>query len=81
MTLEINDPETDRLAQLVAAEKGVDVEEAVRLALTHELERTARPAEDQLHDRMKRVWKMLDDAAGEGGQPADKRFFDELSGC
>ena len=85
MTLVIRDPETDRLAREVAALRGVDPAEAVRVALEGELRRhdavrseAGRPA---LAERMGPVWERIE-ALGDRrrGRPADKAFHDDLSG-
>ena len=85
MTLVIRDPETDRLAREVAALRGIEPAEAVRVALEGELRRhgavrggAARPA---LAERMGPVWARIE-ALGDRtrGRPADKAFHDDLSG-
>lgn len=85
MTLVIRDPETDRLAREVAALRGIEPSEAVRIAPEGELRRhgaagdaASRPA---LAERMGPVWERIE-ALGDRrrGRLADRAFHDELSG-
>ena len=86
MTLVIRDPETDRLAREVAALRGIEPSEAVRVALESELRRhgTARSEVAQpslLAERMGPVWERIEVLGERGrGRPADKAFHDDLSG-
>lgn len=89
MPLVIEDPETHRLAQALAALRGVAPAEAVRMALEHEFDRSrdmARPegvegGEHALAHRLQPVWNRLEALGDRGqGREADKAFFDDLSG-
>lgn len=77
MPLNIRSDEVNRLAGKLAAVANVSKTEAVRLALANELERRER--ELPLRERLR---PLLDEiaAARDTGLPADKAFFDELSG-
>ena len=84
MTLVIRDPETDRLAREVAALRGIEPAEAVRMALEGELRRHGAGDEAPRHalaERMGPVWERIE-ALGDRsrGTPADKAFHDDLSG-
>lgn len=89
MPLVIEDPETHRLAQALAALRGVAPAEAVRVALKHELDRSrgatafqgSEGGADALALRLQPVWDQLGSLGDRGrGQEADKAFFDDLSG-
>ena len=79
MAFHIKNPETDRLARRVAALKRVGLTEAVHSALEHELER-----EQGLPSLVDRIVEFSKRARALGnpkkGKPADKAFFDDLSG-
>ncbi|WP_448662138.1 type II toxin-antitoxin system VapB family antitoxin [Sphingomonas sp. CJ20] len=81
-SLYIKDQEANALAERLAAERGLTKTAAVKLALRHELERSAgaAPAPDRrpLRERMVDFWERhpLPDTLG---PPADKAFFDSLS--
>ena len=85
MTLVIRDPETDRLAREVAALRGIEPSEAVRVALEGELRRHGAVGSEAsrrvLAERMGPVWNRIE-ALGDRnrGRPADKAFHDDLSG-
>lgn len=81
-SLYIKDTEANTLAERLAAARGLTKTAAVKLALRHELERDV-PAlavdKRPLRERMVDFWAehSLEPAKG---PPADKAFFDELSG-
>jgi antitoxin VapB len=79
MTLHIKNNETDRLARRLAALKQVSLTRAVHIALENEL--TREQASIPLVDRVAEFRaKVLARARPEMGQPADKAFYDDLSG-
>ena len=79
MAFHIRNPETDRLARKVAALKGVGLTEAVHEALKREFERES--GRGTLENRILEFGRNLR-AQGEPqrGLPADKAFYDALSG-
>jgi antitoxin VapB len=79
MAFHIRNPETDRLARKVAALRGIGLTEAVHEALKRELEREVGGG--SLEDRILEFGRNLR-AQGhpQRGQPADKAFYDALSG-
>lgn len=79
MAFHIRNPETDRLARRVARLKGTGLTEAVHAALENELAReTSAPS---LADRFAEFSRDLRARSHpERGLPADKAFFDSLSG-
>jgi antitoxin VapB len=79
MALYIKDPEVDALAAALAAAKKLNKTEAVREALQHELERErSKPSVADLAVRFCRELRAR--SSPERGRPADKAFYDELSG-
>lgn len=79
MAFHIRNPETDRLARQVARLKGTGLTEAVHTALEHELARET--ASTSLAERIDAFSRELRKRSHpERGQPADKAFFDSLSG-
>jgi antitoxin VapB len=79
MAFHIKNPETDALARKVAKAKGVGLTEAVHEALARELaHELAKPAKADLAVQFCRNLRQLGNSAD--GQPADKAFFDDLSG-
>lgn len=79
MAFHIKNPETDRLARRVATLKKVGLTEAVHAALERELERVqAVPSEVELAVEFSR--KLRARGHPRKGKPADKAFYDALSG-
>ena len=77
MSLTIESDEIDRLAERLASLSRVDKAEAVRSALVNELER--REGRPSLGDRLRPLLDRID-AVPNSGLPADKAFYDDLSG-
>lgn len=75
MAFHIKDPATDAAVRKLAAERGISLTAAVRLAVEHELERGRRP----LLERVEEIIRDLEKYPLTGLK-ADKAFFDELSG-
>ena len=79
MAFHIKNPETDRLARRVAALKKVGLTDAVHAALEHELEREhGVPSTVDLVIEFSR--KLRARGHPKKGRPADKAFYDALSG-
>ena len=79
MAFHIKNAETDRLARKVARLKRSGLTEAVHTALVHELERET--AGIPLSERVEAFSRELRARSHpERGLPADKAFFDSLSG-
>lgn len=77
MTLSICDKTTDRLVRALAEKGRLRLTEAVRLAVTNELDRIGQEA--PLRDRIAAIRRTVI-ARGRTGEVADKPFFDDLSG-
>ena len=77
MPLNIRSEEVNRLAERLAARKGLNKTDAVKLALENELRRIeqAIPLKERLRAIQRRVQKRP-----ATGLAADKAFYDELSG-
>ena len=77
MPLNIRNEEVNQLAEKLAARKGINKTEAVKLALENELRRIeqAMPLRERLRPLQDRVL-----ARPATGLEADKAFFDALSG-
>jgi antitoxin VapB len=75
MAFHIKDPATDAAVRELAAERGISLTAAVRLAVEHELERGRRPLIERVEDIIRDLEKYP-----LTGLKADKDFFDELSG-
>ncbi|WP_027132496.1 type II toxin-antitoxin system VapB family antitoxin [Geminicoccus roseus] len=77
MALNIRREEVNQLAEKLAARKGINKTEAVKLALENELRRLDQvvPLRERLRPIQERVM-----ARPATGLMADKKFYDELSG-
>jgi antitoxin VapB len=78
MAFHVRDEATDKAVRRLAALKGKTLTETIREAVEHEYERvhSAIP----LIERLKPIQEKLKELSKPGGLPADKAFFDELSG-
>ena len=76
MPLYVKDQEVDRLAEKLSTLRKVSKTEAVRQALTHELERAE--GEPTLVERAKAFIHDLDTKYPKVGPSADKAFIDSL---
>lgn len=79
MAFHIRNPETDRLARKVAALKGIGLTEAVHEALAQQLEREQAKA-SSVEIALEFVKRFKAERDPEKSLPADKAFFDSLSG-
>ena len=77
MTLSIRDKTTDKLVRVLAQKKQLGLTEAVRLAVTNELDRMEHEAPRR--ERIAAIRRTII-ARGRTGEVADKAFFDDLSG-
>ena len=77
MAFHIKDPETDRVVRKLAAFKGKGITATVREAVEHEYDRARRGSR---REAIKRIQDRAAALRGLGGLPADKAFFDWLSG-
>jgi antitoxin VapB len=73
MAFHISDPATDAALRRLARLKGKSLTDTVREAVENEYERECRKL--PLEGRLKPIWH-----SGGNGLPADKAFYDELSG-
>lgn len=78
MAFHIKDEKTDRAVRRLARIKGKTLTSAVREAVEHEYERER--ARIPLIERLKPIQDQFASLSRPGGLPADKAFFDELSG-
>jgi antitoxin VapB len=78
MAFHVRDPATDRAVRRLAKFKGKSLTATIREAVDHEYRR-ARAAVP-LIERLKPIQQQLKSQSKPGGSPADKAFFDELSG-
>ena len=77
-SLFIKDEETNRLAERLAASRGLTKTAAVKLALTHELEREAPRGRRSAVEVLEEFWQTH--KLGEPtGLEADKSFYDSLN--
>ena len=75
MAFHISDPATDEAVRRLAKVKNKTLTETVREAVENEYSRTVPFAE-----RLKPIQERLRALRKPGGLPADKAFYDELSG-
>jgi len=78
MAFHVRDPATDIAVRRLARLKGKSLTETIREAVEHEYERTR--AAVPLIERLKPIRAQLKSLSRPGGLPADKAFFDDLSG-
>ena len=78
MAFHIRDPATDAAVRRLAKLKGKSLTDTVREAVEHEYRRECRKL--PLVERLKPIWEFVEKHSGPNGLPADKAFYDELSG-
>jgi antitoxin VapB len=78
MAFHIKDETTDKAVRRLAKLKRKTLTETIREAVEHEYERVR--SEIPLIERLKPIQEELRSLSKPGGLPADKAFFDELSG-
>lgn len=77
MAFHVRDPETDALVRKLAAEEGVGLTEAVKLAVAARLQ--TRESQVPVRERVRRIQEEIARYPATGLK-ADKAFFDEMSG-
>ena len=78
MALHVKDEATDKAVRRLARLKRKTLTETIREAVEHEYERVR--SEIPLLERLKPIQDQFAALSKPGGLPADKEFFDELSG-
>jgi antitoxin VapB len=78
MAFHIRDEATDRAVRRLAKLKRKTLTQTIREAVEHEYERAR--SEIPLIERLKPIQDQFASLRRPGGLPADKAFFDELSG-
>ena len=78
MAFHVRDAATDLAVRRLAKLKRKTLTETIREAVEHEYERTR--SQIPLIERLKPIQEELKALSQPGGLPADKAFFDELSG-
>ncbi|HKM74664.1 MAG TPA: type II toxin-antitoxin system VapB family antitoxin [Stellaceae bacterium] len=78
MAFHIKDEATDKAVRRLARLKRKTLTETIREAVEHEYQRVH--SEIPLIERLKPIQDELKSLSKPGGLPADKAFFDELSG-
>jgi antitoxin VapB len=78
MAFHVRDPATDEAVRRLATLKGKSLTATIREAVEQEYERERRKI--PLAERLKPLQDRLKALSKPGGLPADKAFYDELSG-
>ena len=78
MAFHVKDVATDKAVRRLARLKGRTLTDTIREAVEHEYERAC--SQIPLIERLKPLQEELKSLSKPGGLPADKAFFDELSG-
>ena len=78
MAFHVKDPETDQAVRRLARHKRKSLTATIREAVDHEWQRER--AHIPLIERLRPIRERFAALSRPGGQPADKAFFDELSG-
>jgi antitoxin VapB len=78
MAIHVRDEATDKAVRRLAKLKGKTLTETIREAVEREYERTR--AAIPLIERLKPIQEELRRLSKPGGLPADKAFYDDLSG-
>jgi antitoxin VapB len=78
MSFHVRDPATDQAVRKLARIKGKTLTETIREAV--EREYAAISATPPLIDRLRTIQAEFQEMKQSGGKPADKAFFDGLSG-
>ena len=80
MAFHVRDPATDLAVRQLASLKGKSLTATIREAVENEYKRECEDRKLPLWKRLKPIQDWLDARSKPGGLPADKAFFDELSG-
>jgi antitoxin VapB len=78
MAFHVKDPATDKAVRRLAKLKGKSLTTTIREAVEHEYQREKDPR--SLVERIAVIQDEVARLSRPGGKPADKAFFDELSG-
>jgi len=78
MAFHVRDEATDLAVRRLAKLKNKTLTDTIREAVEHEYEREA--GEDGFMERVKAIQQWVKERSRPGGLPADKAFYDELSG-
>jgi antitoxin VapB len=78
MALHVRDPATDAAVRRLAKLKGKSLTETIREAVDHEYQQTQKAI--PLIERLRPIQEQFKALSRPGGLPADKAFYDELSG-
>ena len=78
MAFHVKDRATDQAVRRLAKLKGTTLTQTIREAVEHEYQREA--ARVPLRERLRPIQEQFAAMSRPGGLPADKAFFDELSG-
>lgn len=78
MAFHVKDPATDQAVRRLAKIKGKSLTETIREAVEREYEREQEKV--PFLEKVKAIQKEFAALSKPGGLPADKAFFDELSG-
>ena len=78
MAFHVRDPDTDRAVRRLAKLKGVSLTQAIREAVEQDYARTRSRV--PMLERLRPLQDQFAALSKPGGEPADKPFFDALSG-
>jgi antitoxin VapB len=76
----VRDPATDLAVRSLAKLKGKSLTETIREAVEHEYERECKQRNVPLSERIKLLQAWVRSRSKGPGLPADKAFYDDLSG-
>ena len=80
MAFHVRDPRTDLAVRKLAALKGKSLTATIREAAENEYERECQRRDVPLWERLKPLHAWVKSRSKGPGLPADKAFYDELSG-
>ena len=80
MAFHVRDPATDLAVRELASLKGKSLTETIREAVQAEYERECQKRQLPFSERIRAVQEWVRLHSKPGGLPADKAFYDELSG-
>jgi antitoxin VapB len=80
MAFHVRDPATDLAVRSLAKLKGKSLTATIREAVENEYTRECERRKLPLWERLKPIREWVDAHSRPGGKPADKAFYDELSG-
>jgi antitoxin VapB len=80
MAFHVRDPATDEAVRRLTKLRAKSFSATIREAVENEYKRECEQQELSLWERLQPLHSRLDALSKPGGKPADKAFFDELSG-